>query len=270
MDALRALADQHRLVLIEDCSQAYWAEYKGALAGTIGDLACFSLQQSKHITCGEGGLVVTRNPQFAEHARLFADKAWPRETNSLGSARFLFLSQNYRMSELQGAVALAQICKVQDIVARRREAADLLTSLLEGLPLVSAPYVPPGTKHSYWLYFLHVTGANGQDLTQEVGDALISEGVPAWVRYIIDPLYLSPIFVQPATYGSSGYPFTSYGAQTFERGLCPVSERALSRVIAIHWNENLTETHVRSIAEAISLVAHYFHGQAANSLVHDR
>ncbi len=113
MRPLRELADRHGLALIEDCSQAYWAEYEGALAGTLGDLACFSLQQSKHITCGEGGIIVTRNGEFADRTRLFADKAWPRETNSLGSARFLFLSQNYRMSELQGAVALGPDQKVK-------------------------------------------------------------------------------------------------------------------------------------------------------------
>ncbi len=261
MRPLRELADRHGLALIEDCSQAYWAEYEGALAGTLGDLACFSLQQSKHITCGEGGIFVTRNRQFADRARLFSDKAWPRETKSLGSARFLFLSQNYRMSELQGAVALAQLSKVKDIVALRRRAAELLTSLLEGTPLVACPYIPPGTKHSYWLYFLDVTEPDDGQLTQQFGDALVAEGIPAWVRYIIDPLYMSPIFVQPATYGSSGYPFSSYGVQTFQRGLCPQAENALNRAIAIHWNENLTDSHVRSIAEVVTSVADHFHAQ---------
>jgi perosamine synthetase len=255
MESLRKIADEHKLALIEDCSQAYWAEYKGKLAGTIGDMACFSLQQSKHVTCGEGGLLVTRNQEFARTAGLFADKAWPRDINSLGSGRFLFLAQNYRMSELQGAVALAQIRKVEAIVARRRHAADLLSSLLSPLAAVNAPHIPPQTKHSYWLYVLRVRQPENGARTQKIGDALLEQGVPAWVRYIADPLYLSPLFTEPATYGTSGYPFREYGAQKFERGLCPQAEAALDSVIAIHWNENLNDDHVTDIAAAIRQAA---------------
>jgi dTDP-4-amino-4,6-dideoxygalactose transaminase len=108
---------------------------------------------------------------------------------------------------------------------------------------------------------LRVT-APGVD-TQAFGDALVAEGVPAWVRYIVDPLYLSPIFTQPSTYGTSGYPFTSYNHQVYERGLCPGSEQALAQVIAIHWNENYTEDHVRQIATAIRKVAAHFHSAVA-------
>lgn len=255
MEALRKLADEHKLTLIEDCSQAYWAEYKGNLAGTMGDMACFSLQQSKHVTCGEGGLMVTRSAEFARTAALFADKAWPRDINQLGSGRFLFLSQNYRMSELQGAVALAQIRKVRAIVSRRRQAADSLSKLLANAPEVTVPYIPAQTKHSYWLYLLRVRQPEDGTRTQKIGDALVAQGIPAWVRYIVDPLYLSPLFTEPATYGTSGYPFSEYGAQRFERGLCPHAEAALDSVIAIHWNENLNDSHVHRIAAAISRAA---------------
>jgi dTDP-4-amino-4,6-dideoxygalactose transaminase len=265
MDSLRSLADARGLTLIEDCSQAYWAEHNGRLAGTIGDISCFSLQQSKHITCGEGGLVVTRNRRLFQRAALFSDKAWPRDIHTLGAARFLFLSQNYRMSELQGAVALGQIRKVKDVVGRRRHAAELLGRLLADVPMVNPPYVSPNTKHSYWLYFLRVKDARGAALTQQFGEALVAEGVPAWVRYIVDPLYRSPLFTKPATYGTSGYPFSEWGTQIFEPGLCPNAERALHEVIAIHWNENLKDSHVHQIAAAISAVASRY-SPAANSI----
>lgn len=255
MESLKKIADEHKLALIEDCSQAYWAEYKGNLAGTMGDMACFSLQQSKHVTCGEGGLMVTRNREFAQTAALFADKAWPRDINSLGSGRFLFLAQNYRMSELQGAVALAQIRKIETIVSRRRDAAEILSSLLSPLNAVNAPHIPSHTKHSYWLYMLRVTQPENGARTQKIGDVLLERGIPAWVRYIMDPLYLSPLFMQPATYGTSGYPFREYGGQRFERGLCPQAERALDSVIAIHWNENFNNHHVKEIAAAIQQAA---------------
>jgi perosamine synthetase len=256
MDELMAICTKHNLVLIEDCSQAYWAEDRGRLAGSMGDMACFSLQQSKHITCGEGGLMTTSNPEFAQRALLFSDKAWPRDSGSLGSCRFLFLSQNYRMSELNGAVALAQLKKVKDVVGRRRVRAAQLIDAIQAIDGVEAPLTPPDTLHSYWLFMLRVSDPAVD--TQAFGDALVAEGVPAWVRYIVDPLYMSPIFTEPRTYGTSGYPMSVYGRQEYAPGLCPNAEQALSQVIAIQWNENFTEEHVRQIADGIRKVAQHF------------
>ncbi len=260
LDELHALCEQRGIVLIEDCSQAFWAEYKGRLVGTIGAMACFSLQQTKHMTSGEGGLMVTTNDAYARRALLFSDKAWPRESGTLGSCRFLFLSQNYRMSELCGAVAWAQLGKVAASVERRQKSAALLSEEIGGLEGVNAPRVPEGTNPSYWLYMLRVDSGSGID-AQTFGDALVAEGVPAWVRYIVDPLYLSPIFAQACTYGTSGYPFTAYPTQAFQRGLCPNAEAALNQVIAIHWNENYTEAHVEQIAGAIRKVAAHYRGK---------
>jgi dTDP-4-amino-4,6-dideoxygalactose transaminase len=257
MEELRFVASSHNLVLIEDCSQAFWAEYRGALVGSLGDMACFSLQQSKHMTCGEGGLMVTSNDAWARRALLFSDKAWPRDSGTLGSCRFLFLSQNYRMSELCGAVALAQLSKVANTVARRRHSAERLTQSIAGLRGVHPPTLPVGTNPAYWLYMLRVEADSGAD-AKTFGEALIAEGVPAWVRYIVDPLYLSPIFTAKQTYGRSGYPFTAFPTQRFERGLCPNAEAALNHVIAIHWNENYTDVHVDQIARAIRKVTARF------------
>jgi perosamine synthetase len=257
MDELQAICRRHNIVLIEDCSQAYWAEYHGKLVGSIGDLGCFSLQQSKHMTCGEGGLLVTSNEAYAQRAQLFADKAWPRDSVSLGAGRFLFLSQNYRMNELSGAVAWAQLKKVAGTVERRRARAAQLTRILDGIDGVCAPTVPAGVNPAYWLYMMRVEKHAGVN-TQTFGDALIAEGVPAWVRYVVDPLYLSPMFTGPRTYGTSGYPFSQYKHQAFQRGLCPQAETALSNVIAIHWNENYTPEHVEQIGMAIRKVARHF------------
>ena len=257
MRALRSLADQHRVVLIEDCAQAYWAEYDGRRVGTMGDMACFSLQQSKHITCGEGGLLATSNPDYARRAELFADKAWPRHPPVLGSSRFLFLAQNYRMTELQGAVALGQLPKVADVIARRRASARRLTDLLSEIPGVAAPYVPEKTAPVYWLYMLHV-----ERNAAEFGEALKAEGVSCWPRYIVDPLYRSPIFAERRTYGSSGYPFSEWPGQDFSPGLCPHAEAALSQVVAMQWNENFTQSQVEQIAQAIAKVAYHLHAGA--------
>jgi dTDP-4-amino-4,6-dideoxygalactose transaminase len=101
MDELVDVCKEHDLYLIEDASQAHLAEYKGKLAGTIGDLGCFSLQQSKQMTTGDGGVTITNDLDLAERAKLFADKAWPRE-GGWTQRGYLFLAMNYRMTELQG------------------------------------------------------------------------------------------------------------------------------------------------------------------------
>src|SRR5690606_38474407 len=104
--SLRALADEHGLMLIEDSAQAYLTRCPaGRLAGTVGRIGCSSLQQSKHITAGDGGLCITDDAALARRMRLFADKGWPRDTDE---RTHLFLSVNYRMTELQAAVARAQ------------------------------------------------------------------------------------------------------------------------------------------------------------------
>ena len=106
MDALLALARPRGIKVIEDCCQAYLAEDRGRLVGTIGDVGCFSLQQSKHMTAGDGGIVVTNDEALAGRMRLFADKGWARG----GEVRdYLQLGINYRMNELTGAVAYAQV-----------------------------------------------------------------------------------------------------------------------------------------------------------------
>jgi dTDP-4-amino-4,6-dideoxygalactose transaminase len=260
MSELKALAGQHGVALIEDCAQAYGAEYGGRVVGSIGDMACFSLQQSKHITCGEGGVMITSDAALARRAALFSDKAWPREAGGLGSARFLFLAQNYRLSELQGAVALGQLGKLGGVVGCRRARAAQLTRLICGIPGVAVPDVPDGTRHAWWLYMLQVDEQRLGVCTQKFGEALVAEGVHAWVRYIVEPIYTSPVFSERRTYGRSGYPFNERGGQNFAKGLCPNAELALSRTVAIHWNENYTESQVEQIAAAILKVVRHFHG----------
>ena len=106
MEGILALAQAHHLPVIEDCAQAFLARYNGDFVGTLGTIGCFSLQQGKHITTGEGGLVVTNDAALARHMCLFINKAW-----GYGDAQpdHYFLALNSRMSELQGAVAVAQL-----------------------------------------------------------------------------------------------------------------------------------------------------------------
>ena len=145
MDPIMELADQHDLPVIEDVCQAFLCKYRGKLTGTIGDIGCFSLQQGKHMTAGEGGIVISNESRYARRMKLFIDKAW-----GYGDPNpdHYFLALNYRLTELQGAVALAQFDKLEGVVKNRIRTAELLTSLISDIPGVSPPKMtshPPGS-----------------------------------------------------------------------------------------------------------------------------
>jgi perosamine synthetase len=259
MDPLIAICRRHDIALVEDCSQSHLAEYRGRLAGTMGDMGCFSLQQSKQMTCGDGGVTITNDDELAERARLFADKAWPR---GAGTDRgYLFLAQNYRMTELQGAVARAQLRKVRDVVGRRRKAGHMLTELLNGIEGINTPTIAGGNIHSYWLYPVTIDrealGVSPEDFVK----ALNAEGIPAGYGYIRQPLYLFRVLKEKATYGRSHCPFDcpSYGKHIeYREGDCPKAEGALKEMITLPCNEFFTEEDVADIARAFGKVADHY------------
>src|SRR5438552_1399166 len=137
--ALKTLADKHGLVLIEDAAQAWGAKYRGQPVGTIGHVACFSLQNSKHITCGDGGLVGSNDERFGPLLQKFGDKGFDR----LKAGPFEAFATNYRMSEPQAAVAAAQLERLEGIVIKRARLGNLLTEKISGLPGVLPHQVHP-------------------------------------------------------------------------------------------------------------------------------
>lgn len=243
---LRRIADEAGVMLIEDCAQAYLTRETadGPLVGTIGHLGCFSLQQTKHITTGDGGLVITDDEHLARSMRLFADKAWPRDT---GERTYLSFALNYRMPELSGAVARVQLTKLNGVVERRRHSAHRLRAALAQLRDVTTP--APGGIHAYWYYPLVIDGLDHEGL-RRFAAALNAEGVPCVAGYIARPLYQEPVLSEPTAYGGSGYPIR--GRATYPDGDCPVAEALVStRLLALPWNENYTDEQVDAMAEAI-------------------
>ena len=254
VDVLREIADRHGIILIEDCAQAYLTELPdGRLAGTVGQVGCFSLQQYKHITCGDGGLAVTNDPDLARTMRLFADKGWPRDT---GQRTHLSLGFNYRMTELQAAVARAQLTKLPDVVAARRRTAQRFADALRDLPGIAVP--DHLERHAVWLFpiVLDVAEAGGDNAAYAA--KLAAEGVPASAGYLSQPVYLYPVLAERRLYGGSGFPFTSPPARRefrYEPGLCPNAERLIgSRWLVIEWNERYSDADVAELAAAFTRV----------------
>jgi dTDP-4-amino-4,6-dideoxygalactose transaminase len=254
VDTLREIADRHGLILVEDCAQAYLAALPDRrLAGTVGHVGCFSLQQYKHITCGDGGLAVTGYPQLATAMRLFADKGWPRHT---GERTHVSYGLNYRMTELQAAVARAQLAKLPAVVTSRRRTARRLAAALQPLAGLCVP--ADLDRHAVWLFpvVLDVEAAGGDN--RAYASALADEGVPVSAGYLSEPVYAYPVLAGKRLYGGSGFPFTSPPARrefSYGPGMCPNAERLIETTwLVVQWNEAYTDTDVDEIAAAFSRV----------------
>jgi dTDP-4-amino-4,6-dideoxygalactose transaminase/predicted dehydrogenase len=254
MDAMTAIAKAHGLALIEDCAQAHLAEYRQRLVGTIGDLGCFSFQQSKHLTTGDGGMTITANRAYAERMKLFVDKGWARQ--GYGARAYLFHAPNYRMTELVGAVGLAQLRKLRHIVTRRRELAGLLSERVAGIDGVSPLATTPGALSSYWTYPLLVHDGNAAALA----DRMRVHKVRASGGYIGKPMYLcSESLAAKKTFGTSQWPFTCNEPEVtyeYKAGLCPKAEEGLDRLLTLPLDESWTSERVRLVAEVLARCVH--------------
>lgn len=250
IDALKAIGDRHGIPVIEDCAQAQLAEIDGRLAGTIGQIGCFSFNNTKHLNCGEGGMVITNDDALARRARLFADKAWPRDEDERYS---LFLGQNYRLNELEAAVALVGLRRLDDNVAARRKAVESVYERIAGVPGIEIPGSLPNARSSYWI--LHLFVDDGID-PGAVSSALAAEGIPFSARYVT-PLYTWPVLRDANTYGRSRFPFDSpYSDRAFDYapGLCPVFEKRREQLILLSVDEQWTDDDADDVAAAIRKV----------------
>jgi len=250
MGEIMALARARGIPVIEDCAQAFLARHDGRLVGTIGTIGCFSLQQGKHMTTGEGGLVVTDDAALARRMFLFINKAWGYGD---ANADHYFLALNCRLSELQGAVAVAQLGKLHDVVERRIAAAEKLTAKLGGLAGIEVPRVARGAIHTYWKYCLQVDGAVVSDGAVGLGRLLKERGIASAPRYIQKPAFMCEVFQQQRTFGSSRYPFTLARPEAvdYDRSRFPGTFSGLERVLVLPWNERYTDDHVEYIAQSI-------------------
>lgn len=257
MDAIMSIAKRHNLPVIEDCAQAYDTYYHGKLVGTIGDIGCFSMQQSKHLATGEGGCVITNNDNYSCKMCLFRDKGW-ESRGRFGPRAYTILGLNYRMNSLTGAVALSQLHKLPAAVGRMRTLGDYLKSLLAGEPsIIAAPRLPE-TNHSYWLFPIFFKKGDAAKIV----DALIVEGLPFMYAYTGKPIYLCiEALTQKRTFGTSGYPFNSQYCKSdvsYKEGLCPVAEAELLKLGIIRIYENWSERDIEDVAAGIKKVLRGF------------
>jgi len=250
MTEIMELARAREIPVIEDCAQAYLARHDGRLVGTFGDIACFSLQQGKHVTTGEGGLVVSDAPDLARRMFLFINKAW-----GYGDAKpdHYFLALNYRMSELEGAVALGQLEKLEASVRQRVAMAERLTRSLRGISGVEPPTVRDGDVHTYWRYCLRIDERQLPGGTVKLGRLLRDRAIACAPRYIQKPAFRCRVIAEQRTFGNSSYPFTLARPEAvdYDASRFPGTFEALGHVLVLPLNERYGEKHVDHVAAAI-------------------
>jgi perosamine synthetase len=250
LPAITALAAARGIPVIEDCAQAWLASCQGRLVGTWGDFGCFSLQQGKHLTCGEGGVVLGPDAAAVRHVELWVNKGWGYGDPSPDHR---WIAPNARMTELQGAVAVAQLAKLRDGITVRQAMATRLTDALADVPGLTLPSAAPGDEHVWWRYPIIVDPAVVPGGPVAVAAELKAWTVPAAPRYIVKPAFRCGIFVDQKTFGSSRWPFplarpeaVDYDADRF-----PGTHTYLDRVLVLPWSERLVDAHIDHIAEAV-------------------
>lgn len=250
MTEILRLADGHGIPVIEDCSQAYLARHSGRCVGTLGAIGCFSLQQGKHLTAGEGGIVVSEDPQLARRMRLFVNKAW-----GYGDPNpdHYFLALNYRMTELQGAVLGPQLARLPEFVAHRREMVALLAEELADAPGVALPNPSAEDEHAFWRVCLRVDPAIVPGGCDQLARRLQEAGILCAPRYIRKPAFQCEIFAQQRTFGQSRFPFTLArpAAVDYSAGNFPGTFDMLERALVLGWNEKITPAHVQLIGSVV-------------------
>jgi perosamine synthetase len=256
MPAIMRLARQRGIPVIEDCCQAYLARSQGQLVGTMGAVSCFSLQQGKHVTTGEGGLVATDDESLARRVRLFVNKAWPYGEPEPDHE---FLALNSRMSELQGAVGRAQIDKLESVVAARIGTAARLTKRIDEIDGVEAPWVAPGDEHTYWRYALHVDTGRFPEGPDGFATELRAQGIASTPRYVKKPAFQTAVIAERRTFGNSEFPFTLArpDALDYAPSRFPGTFEFLTSVLVLPWNERLSDDDADHIGDRIQEVARH-------------
>jgi len=226
MEEIMAIAERHNLVVIEDCAHALLAQYKGRYAGTLGHLGVFSFQRSKHLGLGDGGMITTDREDFYQALREFEFTTMPDK-----------LAWNYRISELVSAVGMAQLERIDEYVEETCAAAEKLNEAVKECPWLVPQAVPPYCRHVYHLWVPLFRGEEQGLNYEEFQRAAKEIGLPCSFGYIEDePAYLHPVFREPAAYGR-GCPTACPhrpSVTPYERGLCPVAEEILPRMVLFY------------------------------------
>ena len=226
IDALMEIAQRHSLKVITDSAQAPGVLNKGRMTGTLAHVGGYSLNYHKHIHTGEGGILVTDDSDICERLQLIrnhaeavvADKGVTNLSNMIG--------HNFRLGEIESAIGIEQLKKLDGFVAGRQQAAQRLTDGLRGLAGLQTPIVKDGCTHAYYVYPL-ILNVDLLGISRErIHAALEAEGVVGLAAGFVN-VHLLPMYQNKIAYGSSGFPWNSDICKrevSYAKGICPIAE----------------------------------------------
>ena len=246
MDPIMKIAHKYNIPVIEDNAQAVLSYYKGRMLGTIGDVASFSFENTKHISCGEGGIIITNNEVVAEMSRkigghgfknLKADEGRIRLNQDVFQnphyKRHDVLGWNYRLAEFNAAIALAQLERVDELVALRIKSANLLIEAMKTCDYLLPQEQPEGYVNSYYTLGVIYEGASSIGATwEDFRKAYIEAGgdgiYGAWSVPYLEPMVANRQFVKRCPW--------VYNNVRYEPGLCPVAEQIQPKIMQFKTN----------------------------------
>jgi perosamine synthetase len=231
MDAIQRLADEHRLLVIEDAAEAHGAEYRSRRVGSIGIAGVFSFYGNKIITTGEGGMVTTNDTALAARLRFLKDHGMHPEQRYYHTE----LAFNYRLTNIQAALGLAQLEQIETFIERRRQIFRWYAEDLATLPGIRLNVERPGTRNVYWMSSLVLTD-DCHTTRQELADNLRLQGIDS--RPFFVPMHQLPHLARYRTVGHDG-------------DGCPQAERLGARGLNLPSSCNLDEVVVRQIVSTI-------------------
>jgi perosamine synthetase len=242
LDEIMALAERHKLIVVEDACHAVGARYRGRRVGTIAHLSAFSFHPVKHLTTGEGGIVTTNDARLASRVRKLRNHGIEtdhrqRERRGTWAYDMSELGYNYRLTDIQCALGLAQLAKLPESLRRRREIAAKYQQAFAKNPALARPVEPDDREHAWHLYPVRLTGDDAARRREQAFAALRAVGIGVNVHYL--PVYLH----------------SYYRALGFEAGLCPVAEDAYERLLSLPMWHGLSDTDQDWVIDHVSSLA---------------
>lgn len=261
-DKILEICNKHNIFLIEDNAECFLGKYKGKFVGEFGHFSSYSFQASKHITCGEGGMLTTNDINLADKARKFGSLGYAGVSAKQGKitrndiqdpnySRHISLGFNYRMSELQAAVVLGQLQRSKELVQARIKVAKLFDEAIAGQLILKRQIEPEGYLNSYWAYSMVLQTENPKTDWYKFRDLFQKNGgdgyYAAWKLSYFEPLFLDTIQKQKGIW------------QEYKHGLCPNAEYLQPRMLQLKTNYwNLDEAKVQ--AEVLNKTINEFAG----------
>jgi perosamine synthetase len=260
MDKIMEIAKKYNLYVIEDNAQAFLSYYKGKLIGTYGDCSSFSYQSSKHLTSGEGGVITTNDENLAIGIRKVSGLGYSTigskkakiskdEIQHPSFERHDYLGWNYRMSELNCAVALAQMERIEELVNLRKRNAKILLDAVEGCIWLKPQKNLDDSESSYWAFTckLDIDKISWEEFREKFLEFGGSKYYGAWQLTYLEPLFLKKIFASRK----------SFITREYTRGLCPNAEFLQPRLIQLKTNFICKDDAVRE-ADILRKTINYF------------